>query len=134
MDNNIPLMLKVPFSNAGYYFVAFSNVTIVAGSDNCIQYLLDGEQEKIFTLMSVDGHEIDIYALKCKSYEEFLVALDLNSLLHGGSLINSDDIKTELKSISGFKAEAERLREENIKLKKKFNSMKKMLKSFDVES
>ena len=120
-------MLKVPKKSRSFtYYVALSNVTLVYDED-IISEILDEQDDSVTELESVDGTKIDISSLNCKTYEEFLVALDLNNLLHGGNFLSSDSFSRE--KIKELTCIIEQLREENAILKEENTVLRRNAKT-----
>lgn len=75
---------------------------------------------------SVDGKVIEIRKLHCKSYAEFIVAIDVYNLLHGVEI--PDEIcTTDTKTNNVLKNKVKILTEENRQLKLKLKQLKNLI-------
>lgn len=101
----------------------FSSSAFIYDDDNeYIRYFGAQSGDNIDKLESIDGSIIEISALKCKSYEDVLVQMDLYNLLHGKEI--PDKICT---TSTMMKKQIKKLVEENKQLKLKLNQLKILL-------
>ena len=85
-------------------------------------YDLPGAENRC--IVSTSGVEYDIASLGCKSYEEFIVALDLYNLI-----FDPNQIETHINEFKNNQVEKiKNLIHENALLKKKIKDLKKILK------
>ena len=105
----------------------FSSLAFIYDDD--IEYIkCFGTQsgDSIERLESIDGLTIKISDLKCRSYEEVLVQMDLHNLLHGKDI--PDEIcTTGTKTDSALKKKIKELAEENKQLKLKLKQLKNLI-------
>lgn len=105
----------------------FSSLAFIYDEDNkYIEYFGAQSGDNIDKLESVDGLTIVIPTLKCKSYEEVLVQMDLHNLLHGYEM--PDEICTKGTKIDGaLKKKVKELAEENKQLELKLKQLKNLI-------
>lgn len=105
----------------------FSSLAFIYDGDN--EYIESfGAQsgDNVDRLESIDGMTIEISALKCKSYEEVLVQMDVYNLLHGMEM--PDEIcTTSTKTDIALKKKAKELAEENRQLRLKLKQLKNLI-------
>lgn len=107
-----------------YRYASLNNVIINCDADDHIIFnCIDNAGDCFGYLISTDNQKFDIEKLKCKSFEEFLIALDLHNLLHG---VLTNDNKNKSLNENLLMIENAKLKEENEKLKKKILKMKKL--------
>ena len=126
---NIPYIKVIDKEDDRIMISSLQNVVLTYGNDDddvdvdCFEGINSIELTnggRYFTLISCIGEQIDISSMKCFSYEEFLIELDLHNCLFNLDIektIKSDDSITKLK-----------LMKENAKLKRQLESIKKFLK------
>lgn len=102
----------------------FSSLSFIYDNDNeYIEYFATQSGDNIDRLASINGSSINISNLKCKSYEEVLVEMDVRNLLHGNEI--SDEIcTTSTKTDNALKKKVKELAEENKQLKLKLKQLK----------
>lgn len=109
----------------------FSSLSFIYDNDNkCIMYFGAQSGDNIKRLESIDGSIIEISSLKCKSYEEVLVQMDMHNILHDMEIpgeICTTDIKINNKINNSLKKKVKELTEENRQLKLKLKQLKKIL-------
>lgn len=105
----------------------FSSLAFIYDEDNeYIEYFGAQSGDNIDRLESVDGMAIDILDLKCKSYEDVLIQMDLHDLLHGKEM--PDEIcATSTTTDNALKKQVKKLAEENKKLKLKLKQLKNLI-------
>ena len=105
----------------------FSSLSFIYDDDNeYIQYFGTQSGDNIERLESIDSLTIEISDLKCKSYEELLVQMDVHNLLHGMDI--PDDICTiGTKTDYALKKKVKELAEENRQLKLKLKQLKNLI-------
>lgn len=105
----------------------FSSLTLIYDDNNeYIKYFGAQSGDTIERLESIDGCIIEILSLKCKSYEEMLVQMDVCNLLHGMEI--PDEIcTTDTKIDNVLKNKVKVLTEENTQLKLKLKQLKNLL-------
>lgn len=113
--------------DGGKVITLFSSLSFIYDDDN--EYIeLFGAQsgDNIDRLESIDGLTIEISVLKCKSYEEVLVQMDVYNLLHGIEI--PDEICTaSTKTDNALKKKVKELAEENRQLKLKLKQLKNLI-------
>ena len=95
-------------------------------SDEYIEWFGAQSGDNIDRLESIDGLTIEISALKCKSYEEVLVQMDVYNLLHGKDMPDEICI-TDKKTDSALKKKVKELAEENRQLRLKLKQLKNLI-------
>lgn len=102
----------------------FSSLAFIYDDDNeYIEYFGTQSGDSIERLESIDGMCINILDLKCTSYEEVLVEMDVRNLLHGNKI--SDEVcATCTKTDNALKKKVKELVEENKQLKLKLKQLK----------
>ena len=105
----------------------FSSLLFVYDDDNkYIEYFGMLSGDSIDRIESIDGMTIDILDLKCKSYEDVLVQMDLCNLLRGQEM--PDEIcTTDIKIDNVLKKKVKALAKENKKLKLKLKQLKSLI-------
>ena len=105
----------------------FSSLAFIYDDDlEYIGYFGVQSGDNIERLESIDGLIIEIPTLKCKSYEELLVQMDVYNLLHGKDI--PDEIcTTGIKTDSALKKKVKVLTEENRRLKLKLKQLKNLI-------
>lgn len=105
----------------------FSSLAFIYDDDlEYIGYFGAQSGDNIDRLESIDGLTIEIPTLKCKSYEEVLVQMDVYNLLHGKDI--PDEIcTTGTKTDSALKKKIKELAEENKQLKLKLKQLKNLI-------
>ena len=133
MYSQFPLMVKTPASDYNYpCYVALSSTLIAKdGNDKYISKLIDHDGDDITELESEDGQKVSIESLKCKTFAEFLVALDVNNLVHNGAFFSNDN--SSIEKIKELASTVKQLREENSLLKKKLKDIEKVFKQVKLD-
>ena len=105
----------------------FSSLSFIYDDDNeYIEFFGAQSGDNIDRLESIDGMTIEISALKCKSYEEVLVQMDVYNLWHGMEMPN--EIYTAgTKTYSALKKKVKELAEENRQLRLKLKQLKNLI-------
>lgn len=105
----------------------FSSLSFIYDNDNeYIQYFGTQSGDTVNSLESIDNLTIKISDLKCKSYEELLVQMDVHNLLHGMEI--PDEIcTTDTKIDNVLKNKVKVLTKENMQLKLKLKQLKNLL-------
>lgn len=105
----------------------FSSLTLIYDDNNeYIKYFGAQSGDTIERLESIDGCITEILSLKCKSYEEMLVQMDVYNLLHGMEI--PDEIcTTDTKIDNVLKNKVKVLTKENMQLKLKLKQLKNLL-------
>ena len=105
----------------------FSSLSLIYDDDNeYIAYFGDQSGDNLDRLESIDGMIIEISALKCKSYEEVLVQMDVYNLWHGKEIPN-EICTTSTKTDNALKKQVKELAEENKQLKLKLKQLKTII-------
>ena len=122
---NMPI-IKVVNDDGRAMLSSIQNITLLFDDDN--DYITDvllNDGGNYHTIISYTGEWIDIKNLKCSSYEEFIVALDIHNCLFN---VDIDETIKSYHKISNQSKMADLIKE-NMKLKNQLNSIKKLLKS-----
>ena len=77
-------------------------------------------------LMAANGTKMKLARLNCKTYEELIIQLELNDLIHGNTNANDD---TNADDIAKLKRMILKLTDENNELKVKISKLQKVLNS-----
>ena len=93
-------------------------------TNNLISSCTDNTGDIFDYLISTNNEKFKIKDLKCKTYEEMLITLEIHGLLHG--LNENLDDKSTLDKCKNLLIENTKLKEENEKLNKKFLKLKKL--------
>ena len=105
----------------------FSSLMFIYNEDNeYIECFGASSGDNLDRLVSIDGLTIEISDLRCKSYEDVLVQMDLYNLLHGKKMpdeICAIDVKTD----NALKKQVKELVEENKQLKLKLKQLKNLI-------
>lgn len=105
----------------------FSSLSFIYDEDNkYIEYFGAQSGDNIDRLESIDGMVIDILDLKCESYEEVLVQMDVCNLLRGQEILD-ENCTTDIMIDSTLKKKVKELAEENKKLKLKLKQLKNFI-------
>ena len=96
---NAPYIVGYTNDNAKVITLFSSLAFIYNDGDEYIEWFGAQSGDNIDRLESIDGLTIEISALKCKSYEEVLVQMDVYNLLHGKDM--PDEICTTDKKTDG---------------------------------
>ena len=107
----------------------FSSLSFIYDNDyrDYIKYFGEPSGDYIQRLESIDGSTIDILELKCKSYEELLVQMDMCNLLHNIEIPN--EIYTiDAKTDNALKKKTRELAEKNMQLAEENRQLKLKLK------
>ena len=108
--------------------VQFSSLIFIYDDDynKYIEYFGASYGDSINRLESIDGMIVKILDLKCQSYEDVLIQMDLHDLLHGKEM--PDEIcTTGAKTNSTLKKKVKELAEENKQLKLKLKQLKTLI-------
>ena len=105
----------------------FSSLAFIYDEDNkYIECFGASSGDNLDRLESIDGLTIEISVLRCKSYEDVLVQMDLYNLLHGKEM--PDEICTaSTKTDNALKKQVKELVEENKQLKLKLKQLKNLI-------
>ena len=105
----------------------FSSLAFIYDGDNkYIESFGAQSGDNVDRLESIDGMTIEISALKCKSYEEVLVQMDVYNLWHGMEM--PDEICTaSTKTDIALKKKVKELAEENKQLRLKLKQLKNLI-------
>jgi hypothetical protein len=105
----------------------FSSLAFIYDEDNeYIECFGAQSGDNLDRLESIDGLTIEISDLRCKSYEDVLVQMDLYNLLHGKEMPN-EICATDVKTDNALKKQVKELVEENRQLKLKLKQLKNLI-------
>lgn len=105
----------------------FSSLAFIYDEDNkYIEYFGAQSGDNIDRLESVDGMTVEILDLKCKSYEDVLIQMDLHDLLHGNEMPD-EMCTTGAKTDYALKKKVKELDEENRQLRLKLKQLKNLI-------
>ena len=119
------LKLKEDMDSEGGIYCPICNVNFLYNEEDgkiCVICDLSGAENRC--IVSTSGAEYNIESLGCKSYEEFIVALDLYNLI-----FDPNQIETHINEFKDDQVKTiKNLIHENAVLKKKIKDLKKILK------
>ena len=124
---NNPYIVGYTTSDDSKVITLFSSLAFIYDGDNkYIESFGAQSGDNVDRLESIDGMTIEISALKCKSYEEVRVQMDVYNLLHGKDM--PDEICTIDKKTDGaLKKKVKELAEENRQLRLKLKQLKNLI-------
>ena len=123
---NTPYIVGYTVDNVKVITLFSSLAFIYDEDDEYIKWFGAQSGDNINRLESIDGLTIEISALKCKSYEEVLVQMDVCNLLHGNEMPN-EMRTTGAKTDSALKKKVKELAEENRQLRLKLKQLKNLI-------
>lgn len=123
---NTPYIVGYTVDNVKVITLFSSLAFIYDEDDEYIEWFGAQSGDNINRLESIDGLTIEISALKCKSYEEVLVQMDVCNLLHGNEMPN-EMCTTGAKTDSALKKKVKELAEENRQLRLKLKQLKNLI-------
>ena len=132
MDMDMPKMLLIAenvssdddFEFDYKLYCPLSSITLLIDEDDIISKIMDVSGTENDCIISNNGNAIKISSLKCKSYAEFLIALDLYDLIHDPSSTENHLKQYTTNEVATLK----KLTHENFMLKEKIKQLKKILK------
>lgn len=123
---NTPYIVGYTVDNVKVITLFSSLAFIYDDDDEYIEWFGAQSGDNIDRLESIDGTTVEISDLKCKSYEEVLVQMDLHDLLHNKEI--PDEICTiDAKTDSALKKKVKELTEENRHLRLKLKQLKNLI-------
>ena len=106
-------------------YCALQSLALVRNYDGDLNIFVDVSGSENNYIKSRNGTAIKINSLRCKTYDELIVALDVNDMWHGPT-VQIDDHKSKSNGRASL-ALVKQLQTENAMLKTKITEMKKLL-------
>ena len=106
-------------------YCALQSLALVSNYDGDLNIFVDVSGSENNYIKSRNGTAIKINSLKCKTYDELIVALDVNDMWHGPT-VQIDDHKSKSNGRASLTL-VKQLQTENAMLKTKITEMKKLL-------
>ena len=127
---NFPLMVKIPENDYTHEcLVPLTSISFVYNTKGIIGaiHTADSRGDMLGdALMAANGTKMKLAHFKCKTYEELIIQLELNDLIHGNNNANdnpnADDIVKLKQMILKLTAENNELKVKISKLQKVLNS------------
>ena len=123
MEMPIMLRLREDEDSTQFIYTPVSTITLISNDDNIIKSIGTIDGTEVYYIESTTNDLIEIRSLNCKSYEEFVIALELYNLLHGMNINANNWSKLEQNQMKKIR----KLEQENIELKNKLNQLKKII-------
>ncbi len=129
MNMNFPLMVKIPENDWTHEcLMPLASISFTYNTKGIIDAVRAVISSDMLgdALMAANGTKIKLASLKCKTYEELIIQLELNDLIYGNVNANDDPNADDIVKL---KHKILKLTDENNKLKVKIGKLQKVLNS-----
>lgn len=129
MNMNFPLMVKIPENDWIHEcLMPLTSISFVYNPKGIIDAMQSIDRGDMLgdALMATNGTKMKLVRLNCKTYEELIIQLELNDLIHGNINANDDPNADD---IAKLKRMILKLTDENDELKAKIGKLQKVLNS-----